>query len=135
MQDASDYLTSDIGMDPTDPKLLNYASTLGLSPEDLSYAKSNLSQSLSPADYLSRGKDLNLGDMASNEDRATLTKLLSSLGLDASKYNDTQDEGSAYNYNADVIKNAIAKDKSEQANRLRDGNQWPVAPPKAKGEK
>ncbi len=117
MQEAADYLSSDFGMSSNDPRLSSYSSSLGLTPDELSFIKDNLSHSINQADFLSKGKSLNLGDIASESDRDTLNGLLNSLGLSGSGYADTQDEGGAYNYDSKVLKNAIDAYKANDAMR------------------
>ncbi len=80
------------------------AAALGLSAEDYAFALSN---NIKDAGTLTKGKSLNLGDIAAESDRSSYGNLLAQLGLSDQRLQDTQNEGSAYNYSGSSTKAAI----------------------------
>lgn len=97
---------------PNSKGATNYASSLGISPEDYMFAAAN---GINPQNLASKGSSLKLGDVSSDSDRATFSSLLSQLGLSDPSLQDIQNEGSSYNLNLQPLKDSIASKRAQLA--------------------
>lgn len=83
----------------------------GLSATDLQFARDN---GVDVTQFVSAGKQVNTGDVASNEQRERWGQLIRSLGLQSDfQTMDMQDEGRAVNYNRDPLVAQITERRNE----------------------
>ncbi len=90
-----------------------YAAKLGISNDDLQYAKAH---NIDPAQFITKGRDLDLGDMADDGQRGQFANLMNTLGLKPKE--DLTNHGSAggaFSFNKDPFTAQVAAGRARDA--------------------
>jgi hypothetical protein len=89
-----------------DKGIREFLKGIGIDPEIVTQARLN---NINLADFLRGGKNINTGDVTTNEERAGWAALMNSLGLNPGSFdiNDNQDEGDDFTFDLEAFRRAL----------------------------